>query len=121
MLPGEEMLPPCCEECEDEGNNPDCMLTCEKYKKIMDESNAADRQMYDDYVETEKLAQDLFRDYTRWIEMTVNKTLDTIHRDLARMYEQTSTHEEAKLDPFNRLLDRIEQLIEDEKHTRRTE
>lgn len=53
MLPGEEMLPPCCEECEEEGNNPDCMLTCEKYKKFMKESEAADEAMHRDYVEAE--------------------------------------------------------------------
>ena len=46
--PFDEVLPPCCEECEEEGNDPNCMKTCEKYKKFLEESNAADEAMYDD-------------------------------------------------------------------------
>lgn len=45
MLPGEEMLPPCCDECEEEGNNPECMLTCEKYKKHQAGVGASDDAM----------------------------------------------------------------------------
>ena len=50
--------------------------------------------------------------------MSVNSDINKICSNLTRMYEQTPFHEETKLDSFNRLLDQIEQLIEDEKQNR---
>lgn len=44
--PFDDVLPPCCEECEEEGNDPNCMDTCKKYKKFLEESDAADEAMY---------------------------------------------------------------------------
>ena len=57
-LPGEEALPPCCEECEDEGNNPDCILTCIKYKNFMKELDAEDKAMRDSYSESRFMHKD---------------------------------------------------------------
>lgn len=60
MTDFEEMLPPCCEECEDEGNNPECFKTCERYKKFIEESDAAENARCGDFFE----GQFTYKEYT---------------------------------------------------------
>lgn len=58
-VPGDEPLPPCCEECPEEMyTNCPGEDNCEVFQRLVKDESDVDQQMYDDYVETEKVARD---------------------------------------------------------------
>lgn len=59
MLPGEEMLPPCCEECPEElHTNCPGEDKCETFQKLVVDEADVNESMCEDYLETEKIAKD---------------------------------------------------------------
>jgi len=58
-VPGDEPLPPCCEECPEEMHtNCPGEDNCEVFQKLVKDEADVDQQMCDDYIETEKVARD---------------------------------------------------------------